>query len=483
MSTARKNRYLLIRSGDAPTYQRIIPKPLRPFFNGQSAIWKRLSDDLDMARMEAVRLGKHHSALFAKLRSKQFQAGIAKFLGDDLDAFVDPDMILRVITHNLANLDSRKEYIRKLTALDPQWREVMTPDLDTDTLEVAKEILAQRKQLEIIVRENEALEPLAAILTGSSAETVQDVASQWIRATAPARATLNKYRTILHRFYVAVGPDALIDQVTREDIRRFLASIHRSPQTVTGHLQCIRACFNWAISQDKLSTNPTTGIRPPKDNRDASARRRGFSITELRQLRDAIVEAWGPDDDRTLAFLLGCHLGLRLNEIVGLARNDARNDPDTGLMVLDIRPNKFRPLKNTDSTRLLPVPSILSDAVRKRMSANPDRRLMHNIRNAKQLSDHFRELKREVLKLPEKEDARVSFHSIRHSAEDMLRNADIQDALRYRIMGRREAHSSAAGYGSGAGLLRMAQAMMGVDPFALGANYKMRQSDPMSLQP
>ena len=115
------------------------------------------------------------------------------------------------------------------------------------------------------------------------------------------------------------------------------------------------------------------------------------------------------------------------------ARADLRTDADTGLLVLDIRPNQFRVLKNRQSERTLPVPTRLAPELLAHVADKPpDARLFPSLRVAAKLSARFKAVVREMFG----DDPALVWHSLRHSMEDHLRER-VPDAVRYYVRGSR----------------------------------------------
>ena len=167
--------------------------------------------------------------------------------------------------------------------------------------------------------------------------------------------------------------------------------------------------------------------------------------------------------DSLQAYLLTLYLGLRLQECTGLARADLRQDADTGLLVLDLRHNRFRRLKNSASERTLPVPG---------SSRRPSLRTWQACRRKGVCSRRY-QTRRACLACSRHtcasmfgaESATLTWHSIRHSVEDHLRER-VPDAVRYYVQGRAEPHASARGYGRGVGLKELAKWVETLSPLA-----------------
>jgi integrase len=86
-----------------------------------------------------------------------------------------------------------------------------------------------------------------------------------------------------------------------------------APATVAHYLTMLRAIFNRAVRDGKLSASPTRGVEFPEEN---NARVRYLSEKEEGELIEAL-----PDWLRRLA-VFGMHTGLRLGELLALQWND-----------------------------------------------------------------------------------------------------------------------------------------------------------------
>src|SRR5215213_5890203 len=72
--------------------------------------------------------------------------------------------------------------------------------------------------------------------------------------------------SILHRFAHACGnPDTAA--LNRGHVRRWWAGVEVGPSTARNQLSTVRTFLRWCVEEDLLNTDPTRGIRPPKEPR------------------------------------------------------------------------------------------------------------------------------------------------------------------------------------------------------------------------
>ncbi|MBF0562534.1 MAG: integrase arm-type DNA-binding domain-containing protein [Alphaproteobacteria bacterium] len=98
-------------------------------------------------------------------------------------------------------------------------------------------------------------------------------------------------RRPLEKILLARWPDRALAEVTKRDIREALADVVDAGHPVAANrsLANLRAFFGWAMSEDRLETNPCVGIRPPGG--DETSRDRVLSDDEIALLWPLMDEA------------------------------------------------------------------------------------------------------------------------------------------------------------------------------------------------
>ena len=172
--------------------------------------------------------------------------------------------------------------------------------------------------------------------------------------------TCRAYRADVEQLAAFLGEEANPEDVTREAVRDWLASLHETRQATTRsrRLAGVRSFFRYLVREQRLQSDPTAGLpapksppRPPQplsvDDCWTLAEHEGLSSTDSQtparrraRLRDrAIVE-----------LLYGA--GLRVGELVGL---DVRD--------VDLRRGDVRVLGKGGKERVVPLPGEAREAL------------------------------------------------------------------------------------------------------------------------
>lgn len=142
--------------------------------------------------------------------------------------------------------------------------------------------------------------------------TVASWAEEWIQSKPrKRRSSKARDRSTLDRWVIPHLGAALIGDVTRADIRRFVATMNETlaPATVHRNMGTVAALFNAAVDEDLLARSPARGIELPEVEETP---RPIPNIEGIGRLADAIERRY-----RALV-LIGIVLGLRWGEAVGL---------------------------------------------------------------------------------------------------------------------------------------------------------------------
>ncbi len=166
--------------------------------------------------------------------------------------------------------------------------------------------------------------------------------------------TLSAYADDLARFDAHIDaqtPDVMWDGISGEQVRGFVASLHRAgraPRTLQRRLSSVRSFLAWLAAEGDIRANVASGLRAPK------APRRLPQVPDADQMK-ALLEA--PDDSRLAVrdralFELVYSSGLRLAELCGLRWGE-----------LDIEGGFARVTGKGSKTRVVPVGSQALDAL------------------------------------------------------------------------------------------------------------------------
>ncbi|WP_193227801.1 site-specific integrase [Aureimonas psammosilenae] len=123
------------------------------------------------------------------------------------------------------------------------------------------------------------------------------------------------------------------------------------------YLAAVKALFRWAKAKRQIAYNPALDV-PKVARRDEGGDKRGFTLAEAQTILTAATSETTPLR-RWVPWLLA-HTGARAGEVVQLRRQDVRQDPETGIWLIDISPSAGR-LKNKASARVVPLHRQLVD--------------------------------------------------------------------------------------------------------------------------
>jgi len=185
--------------------------------------------------------------------------------------------------------------------------------------------------------------------------------------TAVAAATTRAYRADLVDFTRWAGSAGLTgpDQVSRRDLRRYLADLSDrplAPRTLARRASALRRYFGWQTRTARLAADPTLGLRAPRGTGrlpkivheeqlhqilDEPPARAGLTDDQLADPRQRAVHL---RDQAVLELLYGS--GLRVSELCGLRQRD-----------LDLLGRRITVWGKGSKQRMLPLSEPSVDAV------------------------------------------------------------------------------------------------------------------------
>lgn len=271
-------------------------------------------------------------------------------------------------------------------------------------------------------------------------QTVEAYMAGWInrKRLEVAESSLVEYKRLARDFVAALGTKAkqTLDAVTPEDIVRYRNDLAEkvSGATVNKNLKALRGAWTQAVKDGLIQRNVFAGVELVKT---VNGRRRALTVDELRSLLAIADSEWRG------IILAGLYTGQRLGDIVSLRWSAV--DLSAGLI-------HFRTQK-TGADLTLPIAAPLMEhlmtiaghddpkayvfpenaglgqtTVSARFTAMLERVGIITLTDAEK-----RHLKQD--KGQRRESKGVSFHSLRHTATSMLKNADVTDAVAREIIG------------------------------------------------
>ncbi len=297
----------------------------------------------------------------------------------------------------------------------------------------------------------QVIETLHREITGQVLETrtVAAFVAEWLEEKKPetSLATFRAYKTHSDKLLAFLGARAQLDigLVTHDDLLKLRAGALKSvhPGTVNHLLKIVRMIFRAAYRKRLCAENPAEFLESVKARRDSP--RRPFTLDELRAVLAVADDEW-----RSL-ILFGIYSGQRLSD---LARLTWRNvDIEQGTLNLVTGKTEKRiilpmpePLKEhlaTIAVSDLPGdplhPRAFEAIQRSRASNTLSRRFGELLADAglRAAVTHQGEGKGRGARRRQSE---LSFHSLRHTASTLLKEAGVPDAVVMQYIG----HESAA---------------------------------------
>ena len=289
-------------------------------------------------------------------------------------------------------------------------------------------------------RLRDLLEQTLARVTGESVEhyTVESWLHWWHERKSKARpASAERYGQVVRDFIKSLGPRAQLplEHISDKDILAFRnAETKRGVSNKTANLavKIVSMAFHDALRQGKIKFNPCLGLDVLDEE---SAEREPFTTDEIRRLINA-----APTDDWKGAIFAGYFTGARLGDIANMCWSAIN---------LDKHLISFVPKKTRRGKKILRIP--LHPDLEKQLLKNPgvgNAPLFpllagRGTGGAHGLSAEFAAIMRqagvrgEIVRhtVTGRRNRTKSFHSLRHSFNSALANADVAREIRQVLTG------------------------------------------------
>lgn len=300
-----------------------------------------------------------------------------------------------------------------------------------------------------------AFEDVFKVVAGREmgAGSLRAFADVWLKTIQPQIAPTSylKYKQAINEFVKLLGQGAdreLIGFSSRDDglVIRFRDHLNTrlSPSSVNDALKIVRQMFKAAAERFKIE-NPATLVRGVRKDRDAADRRRAFTLPEIGRIMRAVE---GSEWEGIVLF--GLYTGQRLSDIVRLRWENV--DLVRGEIALTTRKTRRRvliPLATALSDYLLSL-SIPDNGLEFLFPTAADCLARSKSGTAGALSNQFHDIlaraglviRRSHRKSKDGEGrssrrraSEISFHSFRHTATSLLKNAGVPQSVVMDIIG------------------------------------------------
>jgi integrase len=273
--------------------------------------------------------------------------------------------------------------------------------------------------------------------------------NQWIedkKSEKVAERTLLKYEQIVREFLAHLGSkaDEMLNQIADDDLKSFRNSLARaghSASTVNQAIKVLRSPFLAAHKRGYIAADPCGGVGLVDDDADIEK-----DVFEPEQIAKLVAEAEG---DWKGAILCGYYTGLRLKDVTELRWESV----DAGISKLELVPRKTRRKKKNRKV-VLPIHPVFAGWLRKQTRGIGKAPVFPSLAGKSGggksgLSSRFKRIMERagiqgrILRERNGEgrsQSSLSFHSLRHSFNSALANADVAQEIRQKLTG----HASAA---------------------------------------
>ena len=287
----------------------------------------------------------------------------------------------------------------------------------------------------------------------------------------------------IERFVEWLGADTQLSKVNPEVCQGVFEVFRKrklAATTQNKELRGLRALFSYGITLEWMARNPAKALKvkelPAREQRvpftaDDLRVLLGASLSEAAVARPVGSASRGPKPiqvympERLWSPLLSLYAGLRAGEIIQLRVNNFQTVDD--VLCLSVEAEIGDSLKSAASTRLVPVHPHLSELgllnfVEEQRAAG-EKFLFPRAAQLKQpvksLTTWFSRYRRSV----GINDKKKTFHSFRHTFNQFLADADVQDSIISDLMGHVDGTMTTGRYGKGASVARLHDAVERLD--------------------
>jgi integrase len=283
-----------------------------------------------------------------------------------------------------------------------------------------------------------------------ASSTVQDFLDAWLvrKEVEAGSKTHAKYSSVVHQFKQQLGPKVRRDltAITASDITSFRNALVKRVTVGTTNvaLKIIRSAFSQARRDGLIDVNEAERVSLLKRNAGAERfQRRAFTIKELKAILGVANDEW-----RGL-ILFGLYTGQRLGDIASLTWNNVdlqRSElrlvtEKTGRQqILPLAPpllHHIETLPAGDTPDAPIFPRTYATAQRHKYAGNLSNQFYDILVSAGMATKrtHKADPKKPKGRSARREQNEVSFHSLRHTATTLLKNAGVSEAVAMEFVG------------------------------------------------
>ena len=404
-------KYLYDNNGSW-SYQRRVPPDLQARFNKQK-ITLKLNPANGSPAIQVQRIAAGHTKLFEALRNNPELA-------------ISEQKLAALSLLQLFGLNQNDGHIR---AINPHGIQVID---DTPHLHEFEEYLIdldrEGKLTQVELMAKKALtEPLPV--------TLSEMPTIYFEHHSKGKNLTYRTKTLEYwNKLISFTGDVAAESVTRAIARDFKShreSLGLKTASVKKDITIIKAIFNKCILEIPLKmTNPFEKLTVSGLDKDAT-KRVPFTNDELKTI---YKECLANDDDIRRIIICVLATGARLGEIVGLRKQDIHLDEP--IPYIQIAEYGEKTVKTANSARLIPLLPAAINAIKRQTKEESSEMLFSRYNdgiqkpNADGASGAINKWLKTTLKINK------TSHSFRHSAEDLLRHANVTEDIREELTGR-----------------------------------------------
>ncbi|MFH1067458.1 MAG: tyrosine-type recombinase/integrase [bacterium] len=258
-----------------------------------------------------------------------------------------------------------------------------------------------------------------------------------------AGATFSRYKTVVEQFlkHLDAKVEMDINYLTPQDILSFRNALLKrvSPTSINLNIKILRAALNQARREGLIQINPAQQVETVKQRR-GGVERRAFTLPELQRILEVASPEWKG------LIMFGIYTGQRLGDIAILTWAN-----------LDLEREEIRFVtRKTDRQIILPLTRPLlrfieslpvSDDPKQPLFSHASQIVNERDRSTALSNEFYEILVQAGLAKPRSKQAtgkgrsgkrktsEISFHSLRHTATSLLKNAGVSDAVAQEFIG------------------------------------------------
>lgn len=281
--------------------------------------------------------------------------------------------------------------------------------------------------------------------------SVEDTINGWLvrQSRVVRKTTAQSYENTVKRFLSFLGERSKrpLHRITRGDIEGFQETEIKTTAASTAFLKIktIRIFFKDALIRGLIPANPTLGVKKTMEDAKRAARR-PFSLEHLKAIERVSTDEWRG------IFLFGIYTGQRLADIANLRWHNLNMEGAEGKWTVAFTTRK------TGRQMDIPIASPLRDYILEELDSSDDEDAFVFPKSALKtaqgrsgtLSNEFRKIlksagivktladknpKNPKGRAAKREESVYSFHSLRHSAVSLMKNAGISPEIVRDIIG------------------------------------------------